>query len=82
VAEIPNGTSARRLGAARWRKSSYSGAVGNCVEIAWVDGQVTVRNSKNPDGPVLVHPPTGLDALVAKARSMADQDPARHAIRN
>ncbi|MEU0132502.1 DUF397 domain-containing protein [Streptomyces sp. NPDC006296] len=44
------------LAGARWRKSSYSGTNGgDCVEVA--DGcaaSVPVRDSKNPDGPVLV----------------------------
>jgi hypothetical protein len=42
-------------GGAAWRKSSYSGSTGGeCVEVA--DGlpcAVPVRDSKNPDGPVL-----------------------------
>lgn len=38
-----------------WRKSSYSGGNGNCVEVAVGDGgQVGVRDSKDPSGPVLV----------------------------
>jgi hypothetical protein len=39
----------------RWRKSSYSGNGGaNCVEVGrGPDGTVTVRDSKNPHGPVL-----------------------------
>lgn len=38
-----------------WRKSSYSsGNGGNCVEIAGnLPGIIAVRDSKNPDGPVL-----------------------------
>jgi hypothetical protein len=38
-----------------WRKSSYSsGNGGNCVEIARnLPGVVAVRDSKDPDGPVL-----------------------------
>ncbi|MFJ3333166.1 DUF397 domain-containing protein [Streptomyces sp. NPDC086766] len=43
-------------GAARWRKSSYSnGEGGNCVEVAdGAPGVVPVRDSKVPDGGVLV----------------------------
>ena len=41
------------LEAARWRKSSYSGNNG-CVEVAFVQGQVAVRDSKDRTGPVLV----------------------------
>ncbi|WP_405141761.1 DUF397 domain-containing protein [Sphaerisporangium sp. NBC_01403] len=37
-----------------WRKSSYSGGNGNCVEIAQLhNGMVAVRDSKEPDGPAL-----------------------------
>ncbi|MBN1174904.1 MAG: DUF397 domain-containing protein [Micromonosporaceae bacterium] len=40
-----------------WRKSTRSGNGGNCVEVATnlVDtvGAVLVRDSKNPNGPVL-----------------------------
>ncbi|MEU5995636.1 DUF397 domain-containing protein [Spirillospora sp. NPDC047418] len=42
---------------ARWRKSSYTGSNGgNCVELADVAGAavVAVRDSKDPDGPVLL----------------------------
>ncbi|HCA87861.1 MAG TPA: DUF397 domain-containing protein [Streptomyces sp.] len=44
-------------GGATWRKSSHSGSTGgDCVEVAGgcSDGAVPVRDSKNPDGPVLV----------------------------
>ncbi|SDD94638.1 DUF397 domain-containing protein [Actinokineospora iranica] len=40
---------------AQWRKSSHS--VGNpeqCVEVAQLNGAVAVRDSKNPNGPVVV----------------------------
>jgi hypothetical protein len=39
-----------------WRKSSYSGnGGGNCVEVALnLPGVVAVRDSKDPDGPVLI----------------------------
>jgi hypothetical protein len=38
----------------RWRKSSYSGTAGNCVEVAQLDPEIrAVRDSKDPDGPVL-----------------------------
>ncbi len=37
-----------------WRKSSYSGPHGNCVELAPLSSdQVLIRNSRYPDGPVL-----------------------------
>ena len=41
------------LSTASWRKSSWSNANG-CVEVAFVQGQVAVRDSKDRGGPVLV----------------------------
>jgi hypothetical protein len=43
------------LSGARWRKSSRSGTGGgNCVEIADnLPGFVAVRDSKDPEGPIL-----------------------------
>ncbi|GGQ79051.1 DUF397 domain-containing protein [Couchioplanes azureus] len=38
--------------AARWRKSNVSWDT-NCVEVAFADGFIGVRDSKNPAGPVL-----------------------------
>jgi hypothetical protein len=44
-------------GTVSWRKSSHSGANGNCVEIAALDdGATGVRNSRHPDGPILRYP--------------------------
>jgi hypothetical protein len=50
----------------RWRKSSRSGGDGDsaCVELA--HDLSAVRDSKNPDGPVLV---VDVRALVAYVRS-------------
>jgi hypothetical protein len=46
------------MSSATWRKSSYSGANGgNCIEIAAAAYSVAVRDSKNPDGPVLIFGP-------------------------
>jgi len=43
------------LSRAEWHKSSYSSQDGNCVEVASnLPGVVAVRDSKNPDGSVLV----------------------------
>jgi hypothetical protein len=36
-----------------WVKSSYSYALGNCVEVQREDSRVSVRDSKDPSGPVL-----------------------------
>lgn len=36
-----------------WRKSSYSGSSGSCVETASGDGAVLVRDTKDLDGGTL-----------------------------
>ena len=36
-----------------WIKASRSGDQGDCVEMRRHDGAVEVRDSKDPDGPVL-----------------------------
>jgi hypothetical protein len=39
----------------RWRKASYSGSNGECVEVARnLPDVVAVRDSKDPRGPMLV----------------------------
>jgi len=43
---------------AQWRKSSYSGNSGNCVEVANLGHAVAVRDSKNLEGSVLVVTPS------------------------
>jgi hypothetical protein len=55
----------------RWRKSSYSGnGGGNCVEVAqFPDPAVAVRDSKNPDGHMLVFTPDEWRAFIAGVRS-------------
>jgi uncharacterized protein DUF397 len=58
------------LASAVWRKSSYSG-VNGCVEVAFVDGHIMIRDSKDQQGPILVFTPTEWDAFV---RSIKDGD--------
>ncbi|WP_327353232.1 DUF397 domain-containing protein [Streptomyces sp. NBC_01304] len=42
-----------------WHKSSYSSSEGgSCVEIATHPSAVHIRDSKNPDGPMLTVTPT------------------------
>jgi hypothetical protein len=48
---------------AAWRKSSFSNADRNCVEVSMLDDAVAVRDSKDPAGPVLVFTPTEWDAF-------------------
>ncbi|HZM78470.1 MAG TPA: DUF397 domain-containing protein [Candidatus Limnocylindrales bacterium] len=54
---------------AQWRKSRRSGAYGdNCVEVAFVDEAIAVRDSKDTSGPVLVFTRDEWDAFVAGAK--------------
>lgn len=51
-----------------WRKSSHSGANANgCVELA--NTFAAVRDSKNPDGPILPIPATQLRRFVTAVAS-------------
>ncbi|MEU6645907.1 DUF397 domain-containing protein [Saccharomonospora sp. NPDC046836] len=64
-----NGISSQLLSDAAWRKSSYSGATGNCVEVARLnDGQIAMRNSRDPRGPALVYTRAEIQAFLAGAK--------------
>ncbi len=52
---------------AAWRKSTLS-AHNGCVEVAFVDDHVAVRDSKDRRGPVLVFTRTEWTAFVAGIR--------------
>ncbi|MEU6964167.1 DUF397 domain-containing protein [Streptomyces chrestomyceticus] len=59
----------------RWVKSSYSGNGGQCIEaatnLAASRGVVPVRDSKDPNGPVLMLYPAAFAGLVEFARRAA-----------
>jgi hypothetical protein len=66
-----------RLTQATWRKSSYSGGAGNCVEVAGsLPGAVGVRDSKDPDGQPLVFTAKAWRAFAGKVKS--GQELAQH----
>ena len=53
-----------------WVKSSLSFSNGNCVEVASLsDGEIGVRDSKNPDGPVLRFTADEWRAFIGGARN-------------
>ena len=53
-----------------WVKSSLSYSNGNCVEVASLpDGEIGVRDSKNPDGPVLRFTADEWRAFIGGARN-------------
>jgi hypothetical protein len=51
------------LSRAAWRKSRRSNENG-CVEVAFVENRIAVRDSKNRRGPVLVFTPLEWEAFV------------------
>lgn len=57
------------LNRAQWHKSTRSGADSdNCVEVAFVDDAIAVRDSKNPTGPALIFTAAEWDAFVHGAK--------------
>jgi Domain of unknown function (DUF397) len=65
------GMPAHRLNAAVWKKSTRSNGNGgnNCVEVAFLDTAVAVRDSKNPSGPALIFNPAHWTEFVNSAKS-------------
>jgi hypothetical protein len=59
------------LAQATWRKSSYSGGAGNCVEVGGGHGaqHVGVRDSQDPEGPALILSPRAWRAFVGHVKS-------------
>jgi Domain of unknown function (DUF397) len=58
------------LSHAIWRKSSRSNGNGNeCVEVAFVDEVVALRDSKNPDGAALLFDQGGWTAFLHAAKT-------------
>ncbi len=54
---------------AAWRRSSYSGQSGNCIEVAdGFTGMMPVRDSKDSGGPALVFTAEAWRAFVAGVR--------------
>ncbi|MGH3613566.1 MAG: DUF397 domain-containing protein [Pseudonocardia sp.] len=68
--EIQDRRPSTSLAEARWRKSSHSGAVGNCVEIAALSsGEMAFRNSRDPGGPALIFTQAEFVAFLGGAKS-------------
>jgi hypothetical protein len=66
---IDNGVPAGELMGVRWQKSSASNPSGNCVELAKLaDGEIAVRNSRDPSGPALVYTRAEVAAFICGAK--------------
>jgi hypothetical protein len=64
-----NGISADLLSGVGWRKSTRSGAVGNCVELAPLrTGDIAIRNSRFPAGPALIYSRDEMAAFLTGAK--------------
>jgi hypothetical protein len=68
--DIYSGMSATDLPPLSWQKSGRSNANGNCVELAVLrDGAgIAMRNSRDPEGPVLVYTLDEMTAFVLGAK--------------
>jgi hypothetical protein len=62
------------LSGAAWQKSTRSGSNG-CVEIAFVGGQVAMRDSKNRNGSVLLFTPVEWETFTSAVRDGNSQLP-------
>lgn len=52
-----------------WCKAQQSTNNGQCVEIASAAGKIAIRDSKDPDGPILVYTSAEFSAFLAGARN-------------
>lgn len=62
----PTGSMLRGLA---WRKAQSSVGNGACLELAPHNGMVAMRDSKDPDGPVLMYTSTELQAFLLAAKA-------------
>lgn len=52
-----------------WLKAQLSGSNGQCVEIASAADKVAIRDSKDPDGPILIYTSAEFKAFLHGARN-------------
>ena len=64
-----NGMLATELGEVRWQKSWHSNPNGECVELASLPtGEIAMRNSRFPAGPILLYTQAEITAFLAGAK--------------
>jgi hypothetical protein len=67
-----------KLSQLSWTKARSSTVNGQCVEISSVaDGRVAMRNSRDPDGLILIYTATEFRAFLKGARNGEFDHPAR-----
>jgi hypothetical protein len=67
--QAPNGIPAGQLPALSWQKSRRSNPSGSCVEMAGLpNGEIAVRNSRDPEGPALIYTVDEIVAFIGGAR--------------
>jgi len=52
-----------------WVKAQASGVDGQCVEVASAAGRIAVRDSKDPEGPILVYASSEFRAFLHGVRN-------------
>jgi hypothetical protein len=66
---LHNGVLTAALAGVTWHKSKHSGAYGNCVEAAVLEGgEIALRNSRDPSGPALIFSRNEMAAFLAGAK--------------
>jgi len=70
MSSMNNGMSAAQLPGLTWQKSGRSSPSGNCVELAKLPGDegIAIRNSRDPDGPVLIYTMAEIVAFIGGAQ--------------
>ena len=64
----------------QWRRATYSSSNGgNCIEVATADHTVSVRDSKDPNGPCLAFGVRAWQAFATKLRGERSLHPLRRA---
>lgn len=63
------------LGPLAWRKSEAGNPCGDCVELARIaEGDVAVRNSRDPHGPALLYTPAEFAAFLTGVKAAEFDD--------
>ncbi|WP_101383469.1 DUF397 domain-containing protein [Kitasatospora sp. GP30] len=64
----------------QWFKSSYSGQNGECIEVRRSEAGLDVRDSKDPQGPILAFPHSAWRAFVTSVHDGTVTTPDGHCV--